>query len=221
MSMSASPACISTLSLTHNLTTSPETRGATVVMYPSTCASSVVISLPKKTQETSAKTMADAPETIEMRFQSRTTGRVGGCTIASAFFASAGSIAPPLMCIDVLSISCRPSKVRTVLVVPIEGLDFVIAGARQFVLGGDDINICGHNLCESTLRPRNLLLREIECIVCDRDSTTRCPQLLNRGAHLLQHGVRYVAPLLGKPLLLKPGLSDLGRDSTARPKREV
>src|SRR4029077_4508593 len=183
MSMSASPACISTLSLTHNLTTSPETRGATVVMYPSTCASSVVISLPKKTQETSAKTMADAPETIEMRFQSRTTGRVGGCTIASAFFASAGSIAPPLMCVDVLSISCRPSKVRTGLVVPIEGIDLVIVRARQFVLRSDDINIRGHPLNKAALCASNLLLRKIEGVVRDRDSATCGSDLLNRGSH--------------------------------------
>src|ERR1700726_1729855 len=184
MSMSGSPACISRLSLTHSLTTSPETRGATVVMYPSTCASSVVISLPKRTQKTTANAMTDAPETIEMRFQSRTTGRVGVRTVTSAFFASAGSIAPPLMCVDVLSIACRPSKVRTRLVVPIEGLDLVIVGARQFVLRGDDINICGHPRRESTLRSRNLLLREIEGIVCDHHSATRCPQLLNRGPHL-------------------------------------
>src|SRR5262245_54086776 len=205
----------------------PEIRGETDVMWPSTCASSVDTRCEKGAEATNAPA-TPTRTTATMTFQGRRAGVVGGGTDTAAGGAEArvggagsaggtGSFEAGSVAIDILRISDAAREVGPCLVEAIEGLNAVVVGTGEGVLGGDDLDVRGDTGFETPRRPLHLLPREGQAELGHGHGFPSRTGLIEGGLDLLLHRVLEVSPALPDALQLEPLSLLLGPDAPARP----
>src|SRR5262245_57111279 len=200
-------------------------------MWPSTCASSVDTWCEKGAEATNAPARATRATTT-MTFQGRREGAAGRGTDTAAGGAETGageggsaegmgSLAAGSVAIDVLRISNAAREVGPCLVEAIEGLDAVVVGTGEGVLGGDDLDVRGDTGCEPPRRPLHLLPREGQAELGHGHGFPFRAGLIERGLDLPLHGVLQVSPALPYAVQLEPRPLLLGPDPSARPERQA
>src|SRR5262245_62550104 len=173
-------------------------------MCPPPCAAWVDTGCEKGAEATNAPA-TPTRATTRMTFQGRRAGGAGG-----GF--GAASVA-----VDVLRISNAAREVGPCLVEAIEGLDAVVVGTGEGVLGGDDLDVRGDTGFEPPRRPLHLLPREGQAELGHGHGFPCRTGLIEGGLDLPLHGVLEVSPALPDALQLEPLSLLLGPDAPARP----